>query len=622
MESNKFKEQPETNQLAKKWGDRISKARKHWEKFHKRVKHNRKLVSGLDWSKEPDDSQFYMHRANLIQSTIAATLPNIYAKNPEISVIPLRSDRDVKLLCKTIQTVTNRQLEDARLKPRAKATVRAALTCSFGAVKVMYQRDLNRDPIIQARIQDAQDNIARVNGLLSQIEDEQSRAEEEAKLAELHETIAGLEERAEVVTAEGLVIDRILTENILIDPSVAEFEDYIDSDWIMQIAPMKRTTAESLYGYKLDKATKYKDAQSNSSRLFGGRNESQNDDEQICIVEIWDKQSQTVYTMAEGCDFWLREPYRPKKTGERWYPFFLLPFNTIDGQFIAPSLVDLTERLQEEHNQARDRFNQHRDLIKPGYIASADVNEKTLRRFSDSELGEITLVDTEGKPLNQMVMPRVYPPIDPAVYDTTQARYDWEQVTGLQDAARSTMVQPKTATEASIMERSLSGRVSEFIDKVEDYVQEIAQYSAELLLQELDELQVEKIMGSHKFAETQHPLLLEPIQVITEQSYEWPSLTKNEVFDLVQLKIRAGTAGEPNRLDQQETWVKILQVIQPLISQIMQLQAQGVDTSALQALLKETVTRFDDKLDIEELMPNIKPMMPQSQAQQQMMGGM
>lgn len=55
----------------------------------------------------------------------------------------------------------------------------------------------------------------------------------------------------------------------------------------------------------------------------------------------------------------------------------------------------MTERLQNEHNTARDRYNEHRDLIKPGYIASAEINERTLKRFSDSELGEITLIDSD-----------------------------------------------------------------------------------------------------------------------------------------------------------------------------------------------------------------------------------
>lgn len=616
--SVKFREQPEADPLAKKWSRRVTAARRHWDSFHRRIRHNRQLVSGLDWNRDPADTDFYMHRANLIHSTIMGILPNIYAKNPEISVKPLHASRDLKLLCKTIETVTNRYLDDAQLKIRAKATVRAALTCSFGVLKVMYQQKIETDPLIHARIADAQDNRMRVKGLLMELEEGSGPEDEKGKQEEIGQTVASLEEKAEVGRTEGLVIDRVLTENLLIDPGIAEFWDYEQADWMIQIVPMKKAIAEGLYGYKLDKATIYKNWADRSSltgsgRLFSGEKQTYDDDSQICILEIWDKQSQRVYTMAEGCEFWLREPYSPPKVGERWYPFFLLPFQTVDGRFVGPSIVDLTERLQNEHNTARDRYNEHRDLIKPGYIASAELNERTLKRFTDSELGEITLIDSEGQPIQQAIMPKSYPPIDPALYDTAQVRLDWEMVTGLQDASRSSVVKPKTATEANILQQSLSGRVSEFRDQVEDFLQQIAQYTAEILIQELQPQQVEKIMGPHKKGELRdviNPVTGKPVIGVVELAYDWPQLSRDEVFELVQLKIRAGTTGVPDDLDRQESWTKLLPVIQPLISQIMQFQMQGINPAALISLLKETVIRFDDKLDIEEFVPQLEAKQP------------
>ena len=140
-------ETPEPDELARKMGQRIAAARKHMAKFHKRVKHNRKLVTGFDWEKEPTDADFYKLRANLIHGTITAILPNIYARNPEVSVTPTHTNRNLKLLCKTIATVTNRQMVAADLKTRMKSSVRAALTCSFGVNKVTYQRDRKEDPV-------------------------------------------------------------------------------------------------------------------------------------------------------------------------------------------------------------------------------------------------------------------------------------------------------------------------------------------------------------------------------------------------------------------------------------------------------------------------------------------
>ena len=116
---------------------------------------------------------------------------------------------------------------------------------------------------------------------------------------------------------QGLVIDRVMTEHLLIDPSIAEFWDYEQADWMAQVVPVKKVVAEGLYGIRLDRATVYRPADSrapsDSGRLFSGIPEQAGDDAQICVLEIWDKQTQRVYTMAQGCDFWLRAPYSPPR---------------------------------------------------------------------------------------------------------------------------------------------------------------------------------------------------------------------------------------------------------------------------------------------------------------------
>ena len=598
--------------LQQKWTARITHARAHWSTFHKRVRHNRNTVAGFNWNADPTGKDFYSLRANLIHGTISAVLPNVYARNPEISTAPTHSGADIKLFCKTLEKVTNRALEHAQLKNRAKSTVRAALTCSFGILKVMYQRDPSKDAYIQGRINDAQENLLAIEDLARDLQEDDQRHHHDAKRAELEELIKSLHEQTEVQSAEGLVIDRVLTENLLIDPSICEFWDYTDADWICQIIPMKRGQAEALYKKNLANAKIYQPGQGEPSHKKAKRLASMQmnagsgpvtDDQQIAVLEIWDRATQRVYTMVEGATEWLREPYSPPRAGERWYPFFLLPYQVVDGQFVGPSLVDLTERLQDEHNEARDRFNQHRDLCIPGWVASADINEKTIKKHSDSRFGEITIVDTEGKPLNQVIIPRGHPKIDPIVYDTSAVRYDWEQVTGLQDAARSTVVRPKTATEANILQRALSGRVFEFKDQIEDWLQEIAQYSAQVLLQELTKEQVERYMGPPS---TKTTMVNGELVMTMEKTYDWPELTKDRIFDMVDLRIRAGTTGAPDGIEDKESWLKVLPMITNLSIQIQNLQARGMDYEHIRNLLHETLLRYDDRIDSNLFIPNVE----------------
>jgi len=615
----------EPSELGRKWVRNIAAARKHWEKLHKRIEHNRKLVAGFNWQQDPKTGRFIDPRANLIFSTVQATLPNIYARNPDVSVTGNWRNSDTKLFCETLQTVLSRQTKRANLKRRAKMSVISALVSYLGVLKVTYQRDIEDDPVIAERIPDTQDNILALDAGVRQVQDPQARDQAELHGEELREIVAGVEEQSEVIASEGLVIDRVLTENLLMDPAVCEFYDYEHADWLAQLVPMKRGAAQARYRVDLSGAKAFKPDGLGGVQIPGDEQplamDAQNDgktcdDDMICIIEIWDRVAQRVHTMADGCEFFVRQSYSPPRVGNRWYPFFVLPYAVLDGQFVAPCLVDLTEKLQDEHNSTRDKFAAHRELNRPGWIASADTNMKTLKRHVDALLGEVVLIDSEGKPLNQVIVPKQPIPVNPADYDTGLIRQDWEQVTGLQDAMRSTVVQPKTATEAGIMQQSLAGRTAEFRDKVEDWLAEIYNYAAQVLLMELTPAQVERYTGPNREEIVIDPMTGMPAPVIVERAYEWPQLSRDEVYDMVEIDIVAGSTGAPDKQQAQETWAQALPVIQPLVTQIMQLAAQGIDYGPLEALLRETLKRFDDRIDMDQFLP-AKHAPAQPQAQQQ-----
>jgi hypothetical protein len=169
--------------------------------------------------------------------------------------------------------------------------------------------------------------------------------------------------------------------------------------------------------------------------------------------------------------------------------------------------------------------------------------------------------------------------IDPAVYDTSPIRNDWEMVSGLQDAARSVVVQPKTATEAAISDQSLAARVAEFRDQVEDWLTEIAQYASELCLLAMTPQQVETIMGSPAQPDPQAAIAAamngQPVEP-PAKTYEWPAQrTPETVFNLVQIKIRAGSTAAPNKLQAQDNWNKALQLLMPMVDKIRQIEAAG-----------------------------------------------
>lgn len=634
LEQTTVKDDP----LVKTWMTRIKAAETHWAKFHKRVRHNRKLVRGIDDNAEPNSAAYNTQRANLIQSTISVVLSKVYAKNPEMSGEPTNKSQDLRLFCDTLTTVTQTMLDDANLKKAAKRAVRAAQTCSFGIVKLQYQRDIRTDPIISKRIQDSQDNILNIESLLAQIEDEGKRCDLESKRRELEQAIQGLEAQKEVIAGEGLVLDVVKTDRMLFDPAIEDIWDYQDGDWLVEKIPMRKSKAMGMFTVDketistdenglevkiikkepmdLSGATAFKvgtlDDTANASRPYSANMQvADNSDPLILVYEAWNKVDNTIYTLIDGINTqFARKPYQPQYAGERWWPYFVLPFASVDGEFVSQSLVDCLEKLQEEHNETRDKFAEVRRTIRPHLIVSSEVSDKQITNRTHPELGEIIVVDTQGQPLQEFVMEGTQIQIDPRLYDTSAIQNDWEMVSGLQEAARSVVTTPKTATEASISDQSLAARVSEFRDQVEDWLTEIAKCASELCLLAMTPQQVEQIMGGPEKPdqdEIEEALMAGEMPKAEEKSYEWPeNRTPETVFNLVQIKVRSGSTSAPNKLKTQENWSRALPLIQQGVMQIRQIDASGGDSTPERELLKETAARFDETIDVERFLP-IKP---------------
>ncbi len=575
---------------ARKWGKRLKRALEQQKKSGQEAdyKRFRKYVRG----DVGDDGQGGLVRTNIIHSNFAAILPQIYAKNPEISVVPSESVEDdgyewIGNFCRTLQIVIDRKLvKDAQLKKRAKSAIRAAMTTGIGWVKVSWQRDVRRDPLIENRIADSQDNLQRIRKLIADIEDgDESRGELEAKQAELQQQIAALEAEVEVSVAEGLVIDRPLTEDIFIlDDTMYDFDCYEQAEAIAHRVWMTCEQYEEAFGCAPPKtATKY--GQDKNDK--GGAGAADGEVSLVAVFEVWHRASSTVFTLCAGGDEWARDPYQPDVTGERFYPFFALAFNPVDGRVAPISDAELLIELQDEYNTTRTNFAEHRRenlpvrvYRKSGSLNDTDVKALTNRRAND-------WVGIEGDPnvpVERDIAILNNPPVDPATYDVSQILRDAEMTLGAGDAAKGTINKAKTATEAEIMAQGLQSRVGERQDVVEDWIAEQANYAAEILLQMLSPEQVKRLAG---------------------EAAVWPQMSKDEIFDLVNIDIRAGSTGRPNQAREREQWATMLPQIQQVIAQVGQLRQAGQDDMAdsMIKLLEETLRRFDERIDIDAFIP-------------------
>ncbi len=533
------------------------------------------------------------YRTNLIYANIAAILPQVYAKDPDISFSPTEIVEParyalVKKFAKTGEIVTREQLRRADLKRRAKAAVRSTMTVSLSWWKVGWQDDKRTDPQITNRINDVQDDIERLKLLANQSEDAQGGDQQrQAKQQELEAQLAALQtQNIEITVARGVVIDPVRAEDVIVlDSSVTSFDEYPRARRIAHRMWLTAEQFEATFGYKPQTGRVYAKQSAEGGDATGTKDRQG----YYCVYEVWDKSLHTVFTVAEGHDRYCRAPLVPQALGERWYPFFGLIFNPVADEFWPLSDVELLEKLCDEYNDTRDDLAKHRRENLPVRVARAggSLTDEDLEKIQNRQSNDIIVINgTPGKPLQDDLAVLDNPPIDVNNYDTAPIRSDIEQVLGASDASRGTVMKAKTATEAEIVAQGLRSRTEERQDTIEDLIEDVAKYVFEMCLMKLSLQEVQKIAGPDA---------------------EWPEMSVEQAFSWLNVRVQAGTSGKPNRLQEQDRWIQILPLIKEGLQAITDMRAAGNDdmATAVTELIRETMRRFDERMDVDKFIPPV-----------------
>jgi hypothetical protein len=588
---------PEEKAVVEYWGSEIRKRETSHKKMVEAVRKARLYTEG----KMHDDGAKGLVRTNLIYATMATLIPYIYAKDPDIAVVLTDAvTPDVyevfRKFSKTAEIVLREEFVNrGRLKRRMKAAIRSALTSKIGWLKLVYQRDYNQDPLLRYRLNDTQENLRRMEMLKRGVTDGDGDAER--KRGELQAQLAALQQQVEIPLSEGLVLDRIRVEDLIIlDPTVVDFEEYEFATAIDHVVWMTPEGFDTAFDTDVSRPKGEKSPEYGTPTLYldrdSGKQGSSNQDDQkyVKVHEIWHRTSNTVYTIADGYKRFCRLPYQPTRLGRRWYPFFGLAFFPSDGSPVPMSLVDLIMELQDEYNRTRTQYAEHRADSMPVRVVrkGGSLSEEDVNRIQRRKPLEILAVEgTPGQPISNDLGFIPNAELDPNVYDVTTIRNDIDLVSGVSDASRSNLIDPKTATEAEIMKEGMMSRTNEMQDSNEDTITEMADYSLQVLLLELTEAQVIRIAG--------------PEMV-------WPRMSKEEVYNMVRIQVRAGSTGKPNKNKEREQWLALLPELKELVLTISQLMASGQVPIAdsLVEIAKETLLRFDEKIDVEKFLPFAK----------------
>ena len=307
----------------------------------------------------------------------------------------------------------------------------------------------------------------------------------------------------------------------------------------------------------------------------------------VRVSEIWDKRDNHVKTLVEGVKRWARPPYTPEFATSRFYPFFRLAFFEVDGARHPQSLSWRLRKLQDEYSTTRSNGRLVRERSVPGVLFNAgQVTPEDQRKITDAVTAEYVGIKptTADIDMNKLFAGKPIPSIAPGMYDTSSILRDMERISGVQDALQSTVVTPKTATEAQIQQSGFASRTNADRDALEDMLSELALYTAELAVQGLDIEYARRCAGDAAF---------------------WPEgMDIEDILTLTEVEIDAGSTGRPNLAAERDAWGILLPLVQEMMMNIRMLQAQDPEMAeAMIALLRETARRLDDRMDVDALIP-------------------
>lgn len=299
--------------------------------------------------------------------------------------------------------------------------------------------------------------------------------------------------------------------------------------------------------------------------------------------------------MVEGMKRWPKEPFSPRFGTTRFYPYFQVVFFPVDGDRHPQSLSWRLSKLQDEFANTRSNFRLTRQRSIPGIIVNAaqvdPENATKLRDGSQAEYILINLTEPE-RPIGDAFTEKPLPKIDPALFDTSMIIGDMEKISGVQEALQTSQTVEKTATQAEIEQGGFAARTTAQRDSVEDTLTDFARYTSELALQGFSGKEVETMAGALAF---------------------WPEdLPLEAITQMLQVDIEAGSTGRPNTSAEREAWVQILPLIERTIQQVLAARASNNEPIAQVyiELLRETLTRFDDRIDVDRFIPVMPPVLP------------
>jgi len=425
-----------------------------------------------------------------------------------------------------------------RLKPLMKSFVRRAKTCSVAYMMLGFQREYAQlTPDDSAKLEDCRNKLGELQRRMQDYVDGEIMDSDQDQVYELETLIASLENQQNLILREGPVFMFPKATEVIIDPSCTHLMGFVGAGWVAREFHKSSEEVQKIYGVDIGKSyMPYKQYGKGELAEYHRHTQSEDDgksdriDGMVCVWEIYNKDLGQTMTIADGYPGFLVEPKEPDYWMEGFWPMFALTFNDVEHEkeLYPPSDVHMLKHVQAEYNRSREYRRLHREANKPKYASVkgrlTDADKELLSNAPPHAVIEFESLG-QGERVADLVQRFESVPIDPALYETNSEMEDILRIVGAQEANLGS-VSGITATEASIGEGGRMTSLAANVDDLDEFLSDVFSALGQLLIMEMSAEKVHEIVG---------------------QGAVWPELDRLTVAKQLQLKIRAGSSGRPNK---------------------------------------------------------------------------
>lgn len=492
---------------------------------------------------------------------LAPAAMQILAEAQQIMALRAATDKFAKTLRLVIQRSWGRAFKSA-----LKQAVRRAIICKVGWIWFDVFTEMGMDPAIEASVADTRTRLAALEKLQADAakaaqDDEFAPAATKLKLA-----LDDMMQAEHIVLQEGILYDWPRSWDVIVDPGCTQLREFMGAGWIARAWDYTPEKIEKVYKVKINA----------SAPAASGEDQRQAPQHTDCktmrVYRVYDRDLQQTFDICDGYEGFLREPAPPPVFRKGFWPCIPIMFNESElpeGEIYPQSHVEMLMQPQDELNRARHGVRLHRQANRPIYAAPKNAFDKEdLVTFQSIPTHGIAFLKglQPGSKILDILQPVPKIPMDPELYGVDGIMFDFQMIGGFQEANLGPAV-GATATESTIAEQSRSTETSEDVDSLDDTLTELA---AEVGLMAVSALE------------------LKTVQAIAGPYAVWPQMNREELAEGLNIGIRAGSSGRPNKameLANIERVAPLLQVI-PGINPVW--------------LAQRILERLEDDLDLQE----------------------